>query len=148
MDLKKLASLASSISEYEIRHVDYARIGFDKIKLREFLDQLVFWRENNPNTRECKVLEAIWAEQDQDFIERWLTGDPQADRMANIEKWARQAAGEMLLDGKYSLNTFLVISQFPLADYGLIVKRVQELVHLVADVTTQSERPGAGMPGQ
>jgi hypothetical protein len=148
MELEKLAELATfSSSEYELRYVTYASIGYDRATLGGFLQSLIHWRKE-PQTTECKILEAIWADQDQEFIERWLRGDPHADRMANIEKWARQAAGEMLLDGKYSLDTFLVISQFPLADYGLVVKRVQELVHLVADVTTQSERPGAGMPGQ
>lgn len=147
MDLDEMVREVDSVSPYELRYVTYASIGYDKVALSQFLRTLAHWR-HTPNTIEGKTLEAIWADQDQEFIARWLSGDPQADRMANIEKWARKAAGEMLLDGKYSLDTFLVISQFPLADYGLVVKRVQELVHLVADVTTQSERPGAGMPGQ
>ena len=54
---------------------------------------------------------------------------------------------EMLIDGKYTIDTLNTITQFPLADYQLIVKRIQELVALISDITTQASSMASGVAG-
>jgi hypothetical protein len=150
MELKEIRELAGNHpqSEYHLRHVLWAKIGYDKEEMHTFLDTLAYWRDHFPDSRMSKILESIWAEQNSDEVARWFSGDLRIDRLKTIEKWARVAASEMLIDGKYSLATFQTISQFPLADYSLVVKRVQELVALISDVTAQAEKLGSGIPGQ
>jgi hypothetical protein len=67
-----------------------------------------------------------------------LNGETQTTRFALIEKWARQGAMEILIFDKYSIDTLNTVTQFPLADYQLFVKRVQEIVTMIREITSQA----------
>lgn len=76
-----------------------------------------------------------------------IQGEKQTERFAMIEKWARKASMEILIYDKYSVETLNTITQFPLADYQLIVKRVMEITAMIQDITTQASTLAQGVAG-
>ena len=54
---------------------------------------------------------------------------------------------EILIYDKYSVETLNTITQFPLADYQLIVKRVMEITAMIQDITTQASTLAQGVAG-
>lgn len=135
-------------SQYEERYAKWVSIGYNKAKLLELLYELKFLKEqDSPDTERITFLEQILYDNNIDHLYRLLTNDENTARFALIEKYARVAAMEMLIRGKYTVHTLNVITQFPLADYQLTVKRIQELVNLISDITTQSTTPATGVAG-
>jgi hypothetical protein len=135
-------------SEYEERYFRWVSISYDKKKLLELLYELKFQKEQeNPDEKRVKFLEGILEENSIDNLYLLLTNDERASRFSLIEKWARAGAMEILIEGKYSIETLNTITQFPLADYQLTVKRIQELVNVIQDITTQSSAMANGVAG-
>jgi hypothetical protein len=143
-----LQSINQLPSRYEERYAKWISISYEKTKLLELLYELKFLKEQEIiDTERIQFLENILYENDIEHLLRLLTNDEQTARFAMIEKYARIAAMEMLIRGKYTVKTLNVITQFPLADYQLTVKRVQELVNMITDITTQAASPAAGVAG-
>lgn len=134
-------------SEYEERYVRWVSIGYDKKKLAELLYELKYLKEENTWPERIAFLEDVLAQHDAEHLLNLLNNDPQTTRFAMIEKWARQAAMEILIFDKYSIDTLNTVTQFPLADYQLFVKRVLEITTLIQDITTQSSSLAAGVAG-
>ena len=67
--------------------------------------------------------------------------------MCLIEKWSRIAAVDLLLTGTYSRNTFTTISNFPVQDYQLTIKRIEELVDAGKNLTYQKDKISDNIPG-
>lgn len=134
-------------SEYEERYVRWVSIGYDKKKLAELLYELKYLKEANTWPERIAFLEDVLAQHDAQHLLNLLNNDPQTTRFAMIEKWARQAAMEILIFDKYSIDTLNTVTQFPLADYQLFVKRVLEITTLIQDITTQSSSLAAGVAG-
>jgi hypothetical protein len=135
-------------SEYEERYFRWISISYDKKKLLELLYELKFQKEQEtPDEKRVKFLENILQESDLEHLYLLLINDEKTSRFALIEKWARVGAMEMLIEGKYSIETLNTITQFPLADYQLTVKRIQELVNIIQDITTQSTSMASGVAG-
>ena len=134
-------------SEYEERYVRWVSIGYDKKKLAELLYELKYLKEENTWPERIAFLEDVLAQHDAEHLLNLLNNDPQTTRFAMIEKWARQAAMEILIFDKYSIDTLNTVTQFPLADYQLFVKRVLEITTLIQDMTTQSSSLAAGVAG-
>jgi hypothetical protein len=80
-------------------------------------------------------------------LEKLLNNDFEYSRWATIEKWARIASVEILLNQKYSTETFLTISNLPISDYKLVIRRCKELVRIISDVTTEAEADASTIPG-
>ena len=76
-----------------------------------------------------------------------LNNDETISRWALIEKWARIAAIDILLTNSYSRGTFTIISNLPIKDYQLIMKRIEEMVKLNREVTHQSDDISNDIPG-
>lgn len=142
-----IENLNQSPSEYEERYARWVSIGYDKEKLLELLYELKYLRDHNENESRQKFLTTILEDNDPEHLLLLLQNDEHTIRMALIEKWARIAAMEMLIDGKYTIDTLNTVTQFPLADYQLIVKRTQELVFAISDVTTQASQLASGLAG-
>lgn len=143
-----LTNINDTPSQYEERYARWVSIGYDKTKLLELLYELKFLKEQeNPNTERITFLEQILYENDIKHLYRLLMNDENTTRLALIEKYARIAAMEMLIRGKYKLSTLNVITQFPIADYQLTVKRIQELMALIGEVTTQASHSTSGVAG-
>lgn len=134
-------------SEYEERYVRWVSIGYDKQKLSELLYELKYLKEENTWPERISFLEDVLAQHDAEHLLNLLNNDPQTIRFAMIEKWSRRAAMEILIYDKYSIETLNTVTQFPLADYQLFVKRVLEITLLIQDITTQSSSLAAGVAG-
>jgi hypothetical protein len=148
MDIDNLLSaINDQPSEYEERYVRWVSIGYDKKKLSELLYELKYLREKDEWPERQLFLESLLAEHEYEHLVNLLTNDPQTARFATIEKWARQAAMEILIFDKYSIETLNTATQFPLADYQLFVKRVYEITNMIRDITTQSTSLAAGVAG-
>jgi protein gp37 len=64
-----------------------------------------------------------------------------------IEKWARIASTDILLTNVYSRPTFTTISNLPIKDYQLLMKRVEEMVTMGRELTYQSNIITDNTPG-
>jgi hypothetical protein len=142
-----IAAVNENPSEYEERYIRWVSIGHDKKKLSELLYEIKYLKEEKAWPERIAFLESILAEYDSHQLYNLLINDPQTVRFAMIEKWARQAAMEILIFGKYGVDTLNTITQFPMADYQLVVKRVQEIVNMITDISTQSAALASGVPG-
>ena len=141
-------SINETPSEYEERYFRWVSIGYDKQTLNELLYELQYHKNADiPDEKRIAFLESILADYDLTQLHKLVTNDNHASRFALIEKYARIGAMEMLIDGKYTIDTLNVITQFPLADYQLIVKRIQELVNVITDITTQATSVASGVAG-
>lgn len=133
-----LAAINTNPSEYEEKYVRWVSIGYDKKVLSELLYELQYLKEKNEWPERIKFLEGILAQYDSQHLLNLLNGETQTTRFALIEKWARQGAMEILIFDKYSIETLNTVTQFPLADYQLFVKRVQEIVTMIREITSQA----------
>jgi hypothetical protein len=148
MDIDKLLSAINDRpSEYEERYVRWVSIGYDKKKLSELLYELQYLREKNEWPERQEFLESLLAEHDEEHLLNLLNNDNQTARFATIEKWSRHAAMEILIFDKYSIETLNTVTQFPLADYQMFVKRVYEITNMIRDITTQSTSLASGVAG-
>jgi hypothetical protein len=143
-----LAAVNTNPSEYEERYVRWVSIGYDKKALCELLYELQYLKEKGEWPERIAFLESILAEYNPQHLLNLLNNDPQTTRFATLEKWARHAAMEILIFDKYSIETLNTVTQFPLADYQLFVKRVQEIITMIREITTQSATlPASGLAG-
>jgi len=142
-----IAAVNENPSEYEERYIRWVSVGHDKKKLSELLYEIKYLREEKAWPERIAFLESILAEYDSHQLYNLLINDPQTVRFAMIEKWARQAAMEILIFERYGVDTLNTITQFPMADYRLVVKRVQEIVNMITDISSQSAVLASGVPG-
>lgn len=142
-----LAAINTNPSEYEEKYVRWVSIGYDKKVLTELLYELQYLKEKNEWPERITFLEGILAEHDPQHLLNLLNNEPQTARFALIEKWARHAAMEILIFDKYSIETLNTVTQFPLADYQLFVKRVYEITTLITEITTQATSLAVGVAG-
>ena len=142
-----IAAVNENPSEYEERYIRWVSVGHDKKKLSELLYEIKYLKEEKAWPERIAFLESILAEYDSHQLYNLLTNDPQTVRFAMIEKWARQAAMEILIFERYGVDTLNTITQFPMADYRLVVKRVQEIVNMITDISSQSAALASGVPG-
>lgn len=142
-----LAAVNTNPSEYEERYVRWVSIGYDKKLLSELLYELQYLKEKGEWPERIKFLEDVLAQHNPQHLLNLLNNDPQTARFAMIEKWARQGAMEILIFDKYSIETLNTVTQFPLADYQLYVKRVQEITTMIREITTQAATLASGVAG-
>ena len=142
-----LAAVNTNPSEYEERYSRWVSIGYDKKVLSELLYELQYLKEKGEWPERIKFLESVLAQHDPQHLLNLLNNDPQTARFALIEKWARQGAMEILIFDKYSIETLNTVTQFPLADYQLYVKRVQEITTMIREITSQAATLASGVAG-
>jgi len=142
-----LAAVNTNLSEYEEKYVRWVSIGYDKKVLAELLYELQYLKEKGEWPERIKFLEGILAQHNPQHLLNLLNGETQTTRFALIEKWSRQGAMEILIFDKYSIETLNTVTQFPLADYQLFVKRVQEIVTMIREITSQAATLASGVAG-
>ena len=137
-------------SKYELQYVKWNGINFDRerlikfvkrLKLTYFLSFIPYYR------REHQMLTEILDSYDKDRIEGLLNGNQDILRICLIEKWARIASTDILLTNTYSRLTFTTISNLPIKDYQLLMKRVEEMVEAGRNLTYQSNKITDNTPG-
>lgn len=137
-------------SKYELEYVKWNGINFDRerlikfvkrLKLTYFLSFIPYYR------REHRMLTEILNTYDKNRIEGLLSGNQDILRRCLIEKWARIASTDILLTNTYSRLTFTTISNLPIKDYQLLMKRVEEMVEAGRNLTYQSNKITDNTPG-
>lgn len=137
-------------SKYELQYVKWNGINFDRerlikfmkrLKLTYFLSFIPYYR------REHQMLTEILNTYDKNRIEGLLNGNQDILRRCLIEKWARIASTDILLTNTYSRLTFTTISNLPIKDYQLLMKRVEEMVEMGRNLTYQSNKITDNTPG-
>ena len=127
-------------SKYELEYVKWNGINFDRerlikfikrLKLTYFLSFIPYYR------REHQILTEILNTYDKVRIDGLLSGDEDIIKRCFIEKWARIASTDILLTNVYSRPTFTTISNLPIKDYQLLMKRVEEMVPMGREFTYQ-----------
>lgn len=140
---KKVQSL------YELKNIVWIGLEYDKEKLIHFLDriQLLKSKKDKESKEELSKLLLILDSYDSENLNKLLQNDEIYSKWATIEKWARKASLEILIDGKYSKETFQTISNLPIVDYQLVVKRSKELIKIINDTLAEVEVNTSLMPG-
>ena len=93
------------------------------------------------------MMDNILSTYDKSNLEKLLNNDLEYSRWATIEKWAKITATEILLNQKYSKETFSIISNLPISDYKLVIRRSNELIRIITDITTEAEADTSKIPG-
>lgn len=138
------------LSEYELKHIVWAGIEYDKEKLINFIDrytQLQHLPKTNDSKEEIGIMENILKKQNHKNLQKLLNNDSDYSRWATVEKFSRRASVEILLDGKYSKETFVIISNLPIVDFKLIMKRTKELIKNINETVAESEMDTSKIPG-
>jgi hypothetical protein len=145
MKFKKL------ISSYELEHIIWKDIEYDRDKLIKFLNRrkwvnfLCFF-----STRwsgEYITLNKIFLKHDFKKLKGLLNNDPEITRMAVIEKYAKRGAIDILTTGVFHRETYEIISNLPISDFKLIIKRTQELIEMGRSITSQKTKISDNLPG-
>lgn len=136
----------SDVSEYEAKYDTWESIAYNREELLRFLRALQYFRGARFGEKNYAIMLKVLESHDQEHLFKLASGDYETCRAAYREKMARLAAAEISTTGSYTTGTFLKISSLPLNDYKLVVKRVQELVNIAQDVTSQAQAL-AGLAG-
>jgi len=64
-----------------------------------------------------------------------------------LKNFSRRAAVEILLEGRYSKETFSIISNLPVVDFKLVMKRTKELIKNINETITESEMDTSKISG-
>lgn len=136
--------------KYELQYIKWYGISFDRDKLIKFIRRIKLTKFLSfiPSYRlEHKILNEILQSQDQIRINGLLNNDEDISRMCLIEKWARIASVDILLNGIYSRSTYTTITNLPIKDYQLLMKRVEEIVEVGKNMTYQTNNITDNTPG-
>lgn len=137
-------------SEYELKNIVWVGIEYDREKLVNFYDryqQLKLIPKTNETQEELRVMEEILKSHNEENLQKLIKNDYNYCRWATIEKLSRKGAVEILLEGKYSKETFNVISNLPTSDFKLVMKRAKELITTINDAVNDSEMDITKTPG-
>ena len=137
-------------SKYELQYVKWNGIDFDRERLIKFIKRLklTYFLSFIPYYRvEYRMLTEILNTYDKNRIDGLLSGDQDILKRCLIEKWARIASTDILLTNTYSRLTFTTISNLPIKDYQLLMKRVEEMVEAGRNLTYQSNKITDNTPG-
>jgi hypothetical protein len=137
-------------SSYELLYNKWNGINFDRDKLIQFIKRLkrtkFLWFIPSLK-KEYKILKEILMSYDQEIIQGLLNNDENISRICFIEKWARIAAVDIILTNGYSRLTYTTISNLPLADYKLVLKRAEEIINDHQNIFYQKEKSTDNIPG-
>jgi hypothetical protein len=138
------------LSEYELKHIVWVGIEYDKEKLISFFDryqQLKLIPKTHDSQEELEIMENILKSHNPENLRKLQQNDFDYCRWATIEKLSKMAAVEILLDGRYSKDTFLTASNLPVNDFKLVMKRTKELIKTINDTITESDVDTSKIPG-
>jgi thiamine kinase-like enzyme len=139
-----------SISEYELKNIVWNGIEYDKKKLVRFVEKYEYLKtieQTDEVKEEIQIMDKILQSHNSDNLQKLLQNDFEYSRWATIEKLARKATTEIILNGKYSKNTFETISNLPIVDYKLITKRSKELIKIINETIAEAEMDTSKIPG-
>jgi hypothetical protein len=139
-----------SMSEYELKNIIWNGIEYDKKKLIRFVEKYKYLKtldETDEVKEEIQIMDSILKSHNSDNLQKLLQNDLEYSRWATIERLARKVAIEVLLDGKYHNYTFETISNLPIVDYKLIIRRSKELINIINETIAEAEMDTSKIPG-
>jgi len=137
-------------TKYELQYVKWNGIQFDKERLIRFIKRLKFTRFFSfiPSfNHEYEILNDILNSYDLEVINGLLNNDETISRMCFIEKWARIASVDILLNQIFSRTTYTTISNLPYKDFQLVMRRADELIKMGQKITYQKDNITDNIPG-
>ena len=143
-------SYKESMSEYELKNIVWNGIDYDKRKLIRFVEKYEYLKtlaETDEVKEEIKIMDGILKSHNLDNLQKLLQNDLEYSRWATIERLARKVSTEVLLDGKYHNYTFETISNLPIVDYKLIIRRSKELINIINETIAEAEMDTSKIPG-
>ena len=126
------------VSEYEARYILWPDISYNKQSLLDLL-QYIESLDTEDDKEEIEMLQSIIDSYPTRKIQGLLNNDERICRQGVIEKYARIGAIEVIMNGKFSEETFSTITHLPISDYQLLVKRSKELVREINSMVVQSD---------
>jgi hypothetical protein len=138
------------LSEYELKNIVWVGIEYDKEKLISFFDryqQLKLIPKTHNSQEELEIMENILKSHNPENLQKLQQNDFDYCRWATVEKFSRRAAVEILLEGRYSKETFSIISNLPVVDFKLVMKRTKELIKTINETITESEMDTSKISG-
>lgn len=130
-------------SSYHFFYVKWNDIGYDRNKCISFMEEYSKIKDKSVK----KIYDEIIEKTGKSKIKNLLEGDYDTCRLAEIEKYSREAAIELLVLGQYTKTTFQIISNFPLEDYKLVLKRTKELYDIFTNIKIEVETTESKIPG-
>jgi len=143
-------SYKKSMSEYELKNIVWNGIDYDKRKLIRFVEKYEYLKtlaETDEVKEEIQIMDGIFKSHNSDNLQKLLQNDLEYSRWATIERLARKVSTEVILDGKYSEHTFETISNLPIVDYKLIIRRSKELINIINETIAEAEMDTSKIPG-
>jgi len=137
-------------SEYELKNIVWNGIEYDKKKLVRFVEKYKYLKtldETDEVKEEIQIMDSILKSHNSDNLQKLLQNDLEYSRWATIEKLARKVAIEILLDNKYHSRTFETISNLPIVDYKLVIRRSKELINIINETIAEAEMDTSKIPG-
>ena len=126
---------------YELCFFKWKSISYDIEVLNTFMRRYKLYKFLNTYTPFFKnkftLFDSILEYYNKENILLLYNRDEKALKMALVEKWARKGALEVLINGKFSIQTYQTISNLPVLDFNLILKRTNELVNIGRGVVIQ-----------
>lgn len=138
-------------SIYESTYILWKNIHFDKQLLIKFIKRLKFVKFmsffSKRYEEEYNIMLSIIESKDKERIEGLLLNNEDICRSSIIEKWSRIGAIEIIIFGRYTKETFSIISNLPLDDYKAIEKRIRELINMINEIRIEEEKLTDSTPG-
>lgn len=128
-------------SKYHFFYLKWVGVQYDREKCIEFFKQ---YKKDKANSKLYKKLIKSIGES---HLKRLLEGDFETCRRAVIEMLGREAARDLLLTNQYSKEIFVKMSNLPLEDYKLVLKRAKELYDTFMDIKIEEETTQSKIPG-
>lgn len=143
-------SYNQSVSEYELKNIVWVGLEYDKEKLIKFIQKYKDLKELSKQAivkDEIRIMDEILNSHNLDNLQKLLQNDFEYSRWATIERLARRATTDVILDGKYSKETFEIISNLPIVDYKLVMRRSKELIKIINDTAAEADMDTSKIPG-
>ena len=138
-------------SQYELEYLVWSGIEFDREKLIKFIKRFKLLRFlsffSKSRKQEYEIYKSILDSHNPQTIQGLLKNDEHICRLSVIEKWSRIGAIEIVVGGTFSKNTYETVSNLPISDYQQFTKRVQELISLSNNFTSQDYNSKTELPG-
>ena len=138
-------------SRYETIFIKWEGIHYNRELLKKFIRRYWFVRFLSVFFRSYRK-ELMWMNDTikhygEERIKNLLKNTEFASKMGHIERLSRIGSSEILTIGSYTTKTYRIISNLPKKDFDLITKRIEELIKIATNVTTQVEIIGENTPG-
>lgn len=140
----------STPSLYEAFYILWYGIDFDKDKLIKFVKRMRLTKMLSfipKYKKEYNILKKVFDSYNHDTLSSLMKNDENIVRLSIIEKCARMGALDLVIHGSFTRDTYRIISNLPIEDYKLILRRVDELMRVAKNTSFQSDNSNFNLPG-